>query len=120
MAIVDRHVRHLSLHPHPPNLKELPTVLPRFSGVSVDLPPFQPSHGPRSLYNDCKGSEADGPHKGSQTSPIPGRLAYQGPVPKEAQVNTRAMVDLTQSLGWIINQEKSDLKPIQVFSFVGY
>ena len=28
------------------------------------------------------------------------------------------MVDLTQSLGWIINQEK--LKPAQVFSFVGY
>ena len=28
--------------------------------------------------------------------------------------------DLTQSLGWIINQEKSKLKPAQVFSFVGY
>ena len=26
------------------------------------------------------------------------------------------MVDLTQSLGWIINQEKSELKPNQVFS----
>ena len=39
---------------------------------------------------------------------------------EEAQVNTQAMVDLTQSLGWIINQEKSELKPTQVFSFVGY
>ena len=39
---------------------------------------------------------------------------------EEAQVNTRAVVDLTQSLGWIINQEKSELKPTQVFSFVGY
>ena len=37
---------------------------------------------------------------------------------EEAQVNT--VVDLTQSLGWIINQEKSELKPTQVFSFVGY
>ena len=27
---------------------------------------------------------------------------------------------LTQSLGWIINQEKAVLKPTQVFSFVGY
>ena len=34
---------------------------------------------------------------------------------EEAQVNTQAVVDLTQSLGWIINQEKSEL-----FSFVGY
>ena len=39
---------------------------------------------------------------------------------EEALVNTRAVVDLTQSLGWIINQEKSELKPTQVFSFVGY
>ena len=39
---------------------------------------------------------------------------------EEAQVNTRAVVDLTQSLGWIINQEKSELKPTRVFSFVGY
>ena len=38
----------------------------------------------------------------------------------EAQVNTQAVVDLTQSLGWIINQEKSELRPTQVFSFVGY
>ena len=30
---------------------------------------------------------------------------------EEAQVNTQAVVDLTQSLGWIINQEKSELTP---------
>ena len=39
---------------------------------------------------------------------------------EEAQVNTQTMVDLTQSLGWIINQEKSELKPTQVLSFMGY
>ena len=39
---------------------------------------------------------------------------------EETQLNTQAAVDLTQSLGWIINQEKSELKPTQVFSFVGY
>ena len=37
---------------------------------------------------------------------------------EETQVNTQAVVDLTQSLGWIINQEKSELNPTQVFSFV--
>ena len=39
---------------------------------------------------------------------------------EEAQVNAQAVVHLTQSLGWIINQEKSELKPSQVFLFVGY
>ena len=32
----------------------------------------------------------------------------------------KTVVDLTQSLGWIINQEKSELIATQVFSFVGY
>ena len=35
-------------------------------------------------------------------------------------MNTQALVDLTQSLGWIINQENSEPKPTQMFSFVGY
>ena len=39
---------------------------------------------------------------------------------EEARVNTQAVVDLTQSFGWIINQKKSELKPTQVFSFMGY
>ena len=39
---------------------------------------------------------------------------------EEAQVNIQTVVDLTQSLGWIINQEKSELKPTQVFSFLCY
>ena len=33
---------------------------------------------------------------------------------EEALVNTQAVVDLTQSLGWLINQEKSELKPVFV------
>ena len=39
---------------------------------------------------------------------------------EEAQVNTQTVVDLTQPLGWIINQEKSELKPTQLFLFMGY
>ena len=39
---------------------------------------------------------------------------------EEARLNTQAVVDLTQSLGWIINQEKSELKLTQVFSLMGY
>ena len=47
-------------------------------GVPVHLSSVWPSHGPTGLYNDSRGSEADGPDKGA--SPIPGRLAHQGPV----------------------------------------
>ena len=39
---------------------------------------------------------------------------------EEVQINTQTVLDLTHSLGWIINQEKSELKPTQVFSFMGF
>ena len=80
MGVIDRHIRHLLSHPHPPKLKEVPTVLPQVTGVPVHLPSFRTHHSPTGLYNDCKGSEADDPDKGNQASPVSGRLADQGPV----------------------------------------
>ena len=72
MGIIDRPIRRLPSHPHPPKLKEIPKVLPQVAGVPVHLPPFQASHSPPGLYNDCKGGEAHGPLQRTQTSPIPG------------------------------------------------
>ena len=80
MGVVNRPSRHLPSHPYPPKLKEVPKVLPQVAGVPVHFPSLRTSHGPSGFYNDCKRGEADGPVKGNQTSPIPGRLANQGPV----------------------------------------
>ena len=80
VGIVDRSVGRLPAHPHPPKLKEIPKVLLQGSGVPVHLPPIRTSHSPPGLYNDCKGSETNGPLKRTQNSPIPGRLADQVPV----------------------------------------
>ena len=80
VGIVDRSVGRLPAHPHPPKLKEIPKVLLQGSGVPVHLPPIRTSHSPPGLYNDCKGSETNGPLKWTKNSPIPGRLADQVPV----------------------------------------
>ena len=80
VGIVDRSVGRLPAHPHPPKLKEIPKVLLQDSGVPVHLPPIPTSHSPPGLYNDCKGSETNGPLNRTQNSPIPGRLADQVPV----------------------------------------
>ena len=120
VGIVDRSVGRIPSHPHPSKLKEIPKVLLQGPGVPVHLPTFRTGHSPPGLYDDRKGSETNGPLKRTQNSPIPGRLADQVPVPGGISKDTQAVVDLTQSLGWIINQEKSELKPTQVFSFVGY
>ena len=119
--VISRPVRHQpftcpSTHPQ----ESTYTVLPRFSSVPVHLPFFLPSHDPTRLYNDCKGSKADGPHKGNQTTLIPGQLAYQGPIAGEStskhsdrgRPNTILRVD---------NQSREvRIKPTQVFSFMGY
>ena len=78
MGVVDRPSRPIPSHPHPPKLKEVSKVLPQVASVSVHFPFLQTSHGPSGLYNDCKRGEADGPAKGTQTSPVPGQLADQG------------------------------------------
>ena len=80
MGIIDRPIRRLPSHPHPPTLKEIPKVLLQVTGVPIHRPPIQTSHSPPGLYNDCKGSEANGPFQMTQTSPIPGRLADEVPV----------------------------------------
>ena len=78
--------------------------------------PFGLATAPQ-VFTMLVGSEADGPHKRTQASPVPGRLADQGPVagsPSEHSDSGRT------DIGWIINQETSELKPAQVFSFVSY
>ena len=34
--------------------------------------------------------------------------------------HTRTLTSLCQELGWLVNREKSELEPKQVFDFVGY
>ena len=80
MGIVDRSIRRLPSHSHASTLNEVPKVLPQGSGVPVHIPPIRTGRSPPGLYNDCKGSEANGPLQRSQTSLIPGRLADQVPV----------------------------------------
>ena len=40
--------------------------------------------------------------------------------PEESSHNTNLVVNLTKSVGWIINLDKSELTPTQELSFVGY
>ena len=66
-------IRRLPSHPHlPSKLEEISKVLLQVTGVPVHLSPIRTSHSPKGLYNDCKGSEANGPLQRTQTSPIPG------------------------------------------------
>ena len=120
MGIVDRFVGRLPSHPYPPKLKEIPKVLPQVTGVPVHLPSFRTSHSPRVFTVIVKEVKLMVLCRGLRLHQYLDDWLIRSQSQEEAQVNTQAVVDLTQSLWWIINQEKSELKPTQVFSFVGY
>ena len=118
MGIVDRPIGRLPSHPHPPKLKEIPKVLPQvFQFTSL---PFGLATAPQVFTMIVKEVKLMALSRGLRLHQYLDNWVIRFHTREEAQVNTRAVVDLTQSLGWIINQEKSKLKPTQVFSFVGY
>ena len=80
MGSVNRPIRCLPSHPHPPKLKKVSQILPQVLGVPVHLTSFRTGHSPPGLYNDHKGSQAHGLLHRTQTLTVPGRLADQVPV----------------------------------------
>ena len=120
VGIVDRSVGRLPAYPHPPKLKEIPKVLLQGSGVPIHLPPVRTSYSPQVFTMIVKEVKLMALSRGLRIHQYLDDWLIRSQSQEEAQVNTQAVVDLTQSLGWIINQEKSELKPTQVFSFVGY
>ena len=120
VGIVNRYVGHLPTHPHPPKRKEIPKVLLQVTGVPVHLPPIRTSHSPQVFTMIVKEVKLMALSRGLRIHQYLDDWLIRSQSQEEAQVNTQAVVDLTQSLGWIIYQEKSELKPTQVFSSVGY
>ena len=116
MGIVDRPIRLLPSHPHPPKLKEIPKVLPQVTGIPVHLSSIQPGHSPSGFTMIVKEVKLMALMRGLRLHQYLDGWLIRSQSQEEARVNTQAVVDLTQSLGWIINQEKSKLKPTQVFS----
>ena len=120
MGVVDRPIRCIPSHPHPPKLKEVPKVLPQVTGVPVPLPARRASQSPQVFTMIVKEVKLMALTRGIRFHQYLDDWLIRAQSQEEAQVITQTVVDLTQFLGWIINQERSELKPTRVFSFVGY
>ena len=99
MGIVDRPVGHLPTYPHPPKLKEIPKVLPQVTGVPVHLPPFGTSHSPQVFTMIVKEVKVMALSRGLRLHQYLDDWLIRSQSQEEAQVNTQAVVDLTQSWG---------------------
>ena len=99
MGIVDRPIRRLPSHPHSPKLKEIPKVVPQVTGVPVHLPPFRTSHSPQVFTMIVQEVKLMALSRGLRLHQYLDDWLIRSQSQEEAQVNTQAVVDLTQSLG---------------------
>ena len=106
MGVVNRPSRRLPSHPHPPKLKEVPKVLPQvFQFTSL---PFGLATAPQVFTMIVKEVKLMALSRGIRLHQYLDDWLIRAQSQEEAKVNTQTVVDLTQSLGWIINQEKSN------------
>ena len=113
-----KQAQHLPTCPiHPNSRKYL-----RFfhSSQMFQFTSLRTSHAPSGLYNGCKEVKLMALSRGIRLHEYLDDGLIRAQSQEEVQINTQTVLDLTHSLGWIINQEKSELKPTQVFSFMGY
>ena len=121
MGVVNRLSRRLPSHSHPPKLKEVPGRFCHGSQVfQFTSLPFRLATAPQVFTMLVKEVKLMALSRGIRLHQYLNDWLIRAQSQEEAQVNTQTVVDLTQSLGWIINQEKAELQPTQVFSFVGY
>ena len=86
--------------------------------IPVQSPPIQTVHSTLGVYSGCQRSEAYGFTQGYKDPPVPRRLVGESQIPPN--LSQAHLVQLCQNLGWLVNLEKSELDPIQVFDFIGY
>ena len=118
MGIVDRFVGRLPTHPHPSNSRKYLRFYYRSQVFQFTSLPFGLATAPQVFTMIVKEVKLMALSRGLRIHQYLDDWPTRSQSQEEAQVNTLAVVDLTHSLGWI--KKKSELKPSQVFSFVGY
>ena len=95
-----------------------------FSDSGQNLPiqstTLWPVHSPHGVHYDSQRGKMASNETGYKDRPVPRRLVGQSYVPPGlSSTNTNPSSPLSR-LGWLVNEEKSELEPKQVFNFVGY
>ena len=116
MGVVNRFSRRLPSHPIHPNSRKYLRICQVFLFTSL---PFGLATAPQVFIMIVEEVKLMVLSRAIRLHQYLNDWLIRAQSQEEAQVNTQTVVDLTQSLGWKINQEKFELKPTQVFSFMG-
>ena len=112
MGIVDRPIRRLPSHPIHPNSRKYLRFCHKSQVFQFTSLPFGLATAPQVFTIIVKEVKLMALSRGLRLHQYLDDWLIRSQSQEEAQVNTQAVVELTQSLGWIINQKKSELKRI--------
>ena len=95
-----------------------------FSCPGPDLPvqsiAFRSVHSAHGVHCISQRGETDGHTQGYKNPPVLDDWLVRARSQHLCLQHTRLLVQMCQNLGWLVNLEKSELEPKQVFDFVGY
>ena len=101
-------------------VKEILEISRPGTDLSVQSSPFQFIHSSHGVHCHSKGGKAYGHSEGYKDPPIPRRLVGESHIPPGLSPAYTVLVQMCRHLGWLVNIEKSELEPKQVFNFIGY
>ena len=88
--------------------------------VSVQGPAFWSVHSTLGVHCSSKRGEIDGHAPKYKDPPVPRRLVGESHIPPGLFPAYSGSSEICQNLGWLVNLDKSELEPKQIFDFVGY
>ena len=117
---LNRFQGRLLSYPNTGTIQEIPKILCPRSDIPIQSTALWSVHSTLGVYSGSKRGETDGYTQGYKNPPVPRRLVGEGQIPPGlSPAYTWASTDLP-NLGWLVNLEKSELEPKQIFNFVGY
>ena len=120
MGHLDRLQGRLLPYPNTGTIQKISEIFHPRPDIPIQGTTFRSVHSAFGIHCNSKGGETDGHAQGYKNPPIPRRLVGEGQIPQVCLQHTQDLVRMCQDLGWLVNVEKSELEPKQVFDFVGY
>ena len=107
-------------YPYTGTVQEIPEISCPGSDIPIQSTALWSVHSTLGIHCDSKRGETDGHTQGYKYPPVPRRLVGESQIPPGPLQHTQILVKICQNLGFLVNLDKSELDPKQIFDFVGY
>ena len=105
---------------HPSTIKEIPQVPPPREFLPIHQLAVWASHSPKGVHVPGKGGKTIGTKQDIRLHQYLDDWLIRAPSQAESKEHTANLLSLIQSLGFIVDHQKSELVPQQRFKFIGY